>query len=1003
MSGVQPIANELQPLESSVRLSSGIRSIARVAAAVVVALGVIVLVGWASGVGVLTTLLPGLPPMKANTAVLLILGGGGLGLATASRPVPFLILLVPVALLGLVAGLTLVEYAARVDLGIDRLIASSAKPLPGAPFPGRISIPTSLALLAASLALATLGRSWRSLIASELLGLFCAVIGGLSLVGYAYDADSLASLGSGTRSSLPASIGLLALGLGIVAASRRHHLVRYFGDPGVAGQLTRRLLPTVLLVIPLGGAMEQAGVRGGLFDDRLGAVLFVTIEVLVLIAFIARFSGRTLRAESNRVAVEFARLFDIIDFLPDATFVIDADRHVIAWNRAVEEMTGVPREEILGQGDLAYSVPWYGEPRPTLVDLLWSGDEEWVEAYDNVRRQSQTLYGEVFAPLLRGGEGAYLWVTATRLLDGSGNRVGAIETVRDITERKGTEKALQEAKEAAEAGTRAKGDFLATMSHEIRTPMNGIIGSTELLLATDLTEDQQCLAGALRDSSEALLAIVNDVLDFSKIEANSLELEPIPFDLRAVFDSVCGVLRLAAAQKNLELTLSVDPRIPTSLVGDQARLRQVLTNLVSNAVKFTERGEVVVSVAMLESTDAGKARLGFEVRDTGIGISPEARSRLFKSFSQADSSMSRRFGGTGLGLAISWRLVDLMGGCLDVSSRVGEGSTFSFSIELPIDPTASLDVPRRPGNSEAESTTITPASVPLGALLLLVEDNEINRQVVGAMLCGLGVEPGGMASDGFEAVAATDATPFDLILMDCQMPGMDGFEATREIRRKEAGGRHATIVALTANATPEDRERCLAAGMDDFMSKPVRLATLRETLDRWLAPARASTEVWPAAADDIAQPPLGPGPVAPAAQESDGPVVLDQETLAMLRSLGEGGEDVLGPLVDLLESEAEGHLAAIEAAVERGDAQALGGIAHTLKGASRNLGAVLVGEIAAELERRGKSGSAAEAELVSQLKAALVTTSAAFREERQKPGPTTESASQPSPSRDEAA
>jgi CheY-like chemotaxis protein/HPt (histidine-containing phosphotransfer) domain-containing protein len=365
--------------------------------------------------------------------------------------------------------------------------------------------------------------------------------------------------------------------------------------------------------------------------------------------------------------------------------------------------------------------------------------------------------------------------------------------------------------------------------------------------------------------------------------------------------------------------------------------------------------------------------------------------------------MSRRFGGTGLGLAISWRVVDLMGGCLDVSSRVGEGSTFSFSIELPIDPTASLDVPRRPGNSEAESTTITPASVPLGALLLLVEDNEINRQVVGAMLCGLGVEPGGMASDGFEAVAATDATPFDLILMDCQMPGMDGFEATREIRRKEAGGRHATIVALTANATPEDRERCLAAGMDDFMSKPVRLATLRETLDRWLAPARASTEVWPAAADDIAQPPLGPGPVAPAAQESDGPVVLDQETLAMLRSLGEGGEDVLGPLVDLLESEAEGHLAAIEAAVERGDAQALGGIAHTLKGASRNLGAVLVGEIAAELERRGKSGSAAEAELVSQLKAALVTTSAAFREERQKPGPTTESASQPSPSRDEAA
>jgi len=520
----------------------------------------------------------------------------------------------------------------------------------------------------------------------------------------------------------------------------------------------------------------------------------------------------------------------VLRALPDMVFVLDSQLRFLDYFVHRQEQLLVPPEQFL------HKTVWEVLPESLCQQVaraaeraLWTGQLQTIE-YSLIHPTLGEQYFE--ARLSPVSESAHV-----------------VCIVRDITERKRAEREIsetnarleeallraQELAVAAESASQAKSEFLANMSHEIRTPMNGIIGMTELLMGTPLNEEQRDYLKTLRSSADLLLSILSDVLDIAKIEAGKMTLEQVPTSLREVGEDIVKLFSARARQKDLSLRAEIAPDLPPLVLADPMRLRQILANLVSNAIKFTEQGEVVVTISRLRD-DGDRVWVRLEVRDTGIGISPERLDTIFEAFAQADTSTTRRYGGTGLGLTICKRLTELMGGHISVQSTEGEGSTFW------------LEIPFQVAQADASVPTVTAepfeeVSLPPGIRVLLVEDNEVNRKVAVRMLERLGCLVD-VAHDGQEAVENTAAQQYDVVFMDVHMPRMDGYTATRHIRARENGsGMHQVIIALTADAMSKDRELCLQAGMDDYLSKPFRESDLRTVIHQWVVqrpPRRAA-------------------------------------------------------------------------------------------------------------------------------------------------------------------
>ena len=594
----------------------------------------------------------------------------------------------------------------------------------------------------------------------------------------------------------------------------------------------------------------------------------------------------------------------------DGILVVDDHGQRLLHNRRLVELLKIPAEILADKDDrhmLQHVVTLIKDPQLFLSKI------------DHLNKHP----GETSRDEIEFKDGSVLDRYSAAVIDKNGQYLGRIWVFRDITEHKRAEQQMRTAKEDAEAANRAKSQFLANMSHEIRTPMNGVIGITGLLLDTELTPEQRQYADIVRTSGEALLKVINDILDFSKIEARKLTLETSDFDLQSVLENALAVLAIKAKEKGLTLTYEIESATPRLLRGDPGRVRQVLLNLLGNAVKFTAKGKVSVSVRV-DALDDKKATLRFSVSDTGVGFPQNSASALFEPFMQGDGSSTRRYGGTGLGLTISKQLVEMMGGQIGVESEEGKGSKFWFTAVFEKQPPSSGLALTKKNSVEiltgriAQSTQ-TPVKLH-PARILFVEDNVINQQVALAILKKLGYRAH-LAANGVEALQALGDADYDLVLMDCEMPEMDGWEATRHIRQKKIRIRNPQIpvIAITADALSEDRDKCLQAGMNDYLSKPVEPYQLAAVLEKWLKPSSGG------AASSLS----GALPAITAA-------IFDEAEL-LTRLMGD--KELAGKVLAGFLEDGPRQLLILKKTLENGDADGARMQAHALKGASATVSA----------------------------------------------------------------
>jgi signal transduction histidine kinase/CheY-like chemotaxis protein/HPt (histidine-containing phosphotransfer) domain-containing protein len=640
----------------------------------------------------------------------------------------------------------------------------------------------------------------------------------------------------------------------------------------------------------------------------------------------------------------------VVDALPSHIAILDGEGVIVAVNAA---WRGFARGN--GMADPGYGVGanYLEVCRRACGDHAEEAPSV-ATAFAELLRDERTAFHLEY-PCHSPEEERWFLLQATRFTEGG--RPFAVVAHHNITERHLAERqvretfdALKAAKAEAEGANRAKSEFLANMSHEIRTPMNAIIGMTELLTGTNMDAEQREWLGIIGSSSDVLMTLIDDILDFSKIEAGRLELEAIDFRLDAVMGEVRDMFSAAAREKGLALDFQVDPDAPVQVRGDSARLRQILMNLVSNAIKFTPSGSVAVR-ARREGAAAGGGCFRFEVADTGIGVSPEHARRIFEPFSQADASMTRKFGGTGLGLAISRKLARLMGGDIWLARQGDGGAVFCFTVIF--ETTRGAD---RPSDGDARISAVPDGDAATAPRrILLVEDQPANQKVAQGILKKLGHRVD-TVDNGREALAALEKKTYDVVLMDIQMPGMDGMAATRRIRSGDGAVLNSgvPIVAMTAHAMKGDRERCLAAGMNAYLAKPISIDRLRTAIETAACPCGVAS--------------APPAPAAePAERVFDGASLLKR--LDGDLALGAG---VVAMFIDTVPMEREG----LAGALAEGDDQRTRRHAHTLKGMAANVSAPSVQAIAGKIEKKTAAGRFEPGDpLLDDLDAAL----AAFR------------------------
>ncbi|MCW2850005.1 MAG: histidine kinase [Marmoricola sp.] len=521
--------------------------------------------------------------------------------------------------------------------------------------------------------------------------------------------------------------------------------------------------------------------------------------------------AQAVAAKARQVQATADQLRRLTETAPIGIFETDADNRYVYTNVRWSEITGISAEAALG---LEWDVVVDQDQRSSILTKFGASQREATGFSTRLERTTGRDTAQITL------------LTTKRLHDGSGGVAGWVGTLADITAEAGAEAAMAEARDQATAASRLKSDFLANMSHEIRTPMNGVIGLTELLLETELDDQQREFAQTLSRSGDALMTVINGILDFSKVETGKLEVEDIEFSLQTVVDDVIDLLAPSARSKQLELLAVLEPSVESTVSGDPGRLRQVLTNLIGNAIKFTPFGQVTLRVATAPSVGVGDV-IRFVISDTGVGIPADKLEMVFEPFTQADTSTTREYGGTGLGLPICSQLVALMGGEIGISSEVGVGSTFWFTVR--VHGAADGVRPDGPDVDAEDSDEAAPAGRPALGRLLVAEDNLVNQMVAVAILSKAGYQVD-TVRNGAEAVRAAASGSYDAILMDCQMPQMNGYQATAAIRHQEGPGRHTPIIAVTAAARGEDRNRCLAEGMDDYLAKPVRKGPLLQVV-----------------------------------------------------------------------------------------------------------------------------------------------------------------------------